>query len=52
LYIALGSLSELETQFLISKRLDYVNNTSEDSIIEIRRMLLSLIKKLKLRMTK
>ena len=52
LYIALGSLSELETQFLISKRLDYVNNTLEDPIIEIRRMLLSLIKKLKLRVTK
>lgn len=47
LYIALGSLSELETQFLISERLNYSNNPHEEIIIEIRKMLLSLIKKLK-----
>jgi four helix bundle protein len=47
LYISLGSLSELETQFLISNRLGYIKNYSEESITEIRKMLLSLIKKLK-----
>ena len=47
LYIALGSLSELETQFLISNRLEYLNDLLEDAITEIRKMLLSLIKSLK-----
>ena len=47
LYIALGSLSELETQLLISKRLEYLSDFLEDAIIEIRKMLLSLIKSLK-----
>ncbi len=47
LYIALGSLSELETQFLISNRLEYINDLLEDVITEIRKMLLSLIKSLK-----
>ena len=51
LYIALGSLSELETQCLISKNLEYVNdqnyNSINDAIQEIRRMLLGLIKHLK-----
>ena len=49
LYIALGSLSELETQFLISNRLGYLNELFEDTTIEIRKMLLSLIKSLKQR---
>jgi four helix bundle protein len=47
LYIALGSLSELETQILISTRLGYIHNYNDEGIIEIRKMLLSLIKKLK-----
>ena len=51
LYIALGSLSELETQCLIRKNLEYVNdqnyNSINDAIQEIRRMLLGLIKHLK-----
>ena len=47
LYIALGSLSELETQFLITIRLNYLSDFLDDKIIEIRKMLLSLIKKLK-----
>ena len=47
LYIALGSLSELETQFLISKRLEYISDILEESITEIRKMLLGLIKNLK-----
>ena len=47
LYIALGSLSELETQVLISNRLMYINDLLEETISEIRKMLLSLIKSLK-----
>ena len=47
LYISLCSLSELETQFLISKRLEYINDILEESIIEISKMLLGLIKNLK-----
>lgn len=49
LYIALGSLSELETQFEISIRLNYIPNEVEtnpifNKIIYIRRMLSKLIK--------
>jgi four helix bundle protein len=49
LYIALGSLSELETQFEISIRLNYVPSEIQtepifDKIIYIRRMLSKLIK--------
>ncbi|WP_456379343.1 four helix bundle protein [Lutibacter sp.] len=47
LYIALGSLSELETQFLIANRLGYLSELFEDNTTEIRKMLLSLIKTLK-----
>ncbi|MBU3820644.1 four helix bundle protein [Flavobacteriaceae bacterium XHP0103] len=46
LYIAIGSLSELETQFEISRRLNYTVNEKEISemIVYIRRMLSKLIK--------
>ena len=48
LYISLGSLSELETQIMISKRLNYLNDLSILTDIEkIRRMMLNLIKFLK-----
>jgi four helix bundle protein len=47
LYIALGSLSELEIQLLISNRLEYINDVLEDTITDIRKLLLSLIKSLK-----
>ena len=47
-YIALGSLAELETQLLIAERLKYYESTNIlDNVIEIRRMLLGLIKYLK-----
>ena len=47
-YIALGSLAELETQLLIAERLKYYESTDIlDNVIEIRRMLLGLIKYLK-----
>ena len=49
LHIALGSLSELETQIEISRRLNYITNEVEtqpifEKIIYIRRMLAKLIK--------
>ena len=49
LYIALGSLSELETQLLLSQRLGYLSDNKEifANVEQIRRMLLGLIKFLK-----
>ena len=51
LYIALGSLSELDTQLEIATRLKYINNEELinsifDRIIYIRRMISKLIKSL------
>ena len=52
-YIALGSLSELETQLLIAERLKYNQNIDIlDKVVEIRRMLLGLIKYLKSKQSK
>lgn len=44
LYIALGSLSEVETQYLIALRLKYVENNTdlENKISEVRRMILGM----------
>ncbi|NCP61557.1 MAG: four helix bundle protein [Flavobacteriales bacterium] len=49
LYIALGSLSEVETQLEISQRLDYINDIEEINkrIYFIRNMISNLIKSLK-----
>ena len=45
LYIALGSLSELETELIISKRVGYLmNETIFEQIVEIRKLLLGLIR--------
>lgn len=46
LYIALGSLSELETQLMIANRLEQLNNRLDEEITELRKMLIALIKKL------
>lgn len=46
LYIALGSLAELETQLIISKDIGYLDKLDID-LEEIRKMLLGLIKYLK-----
>ena len=46
LYIALGSISELETQCLISQRLDYYDYSCINDLLNIKRMLNSLIKSL------
>src|SRR5690606_4478207 len=51
LYIALGSLSELETQIDISRRLNFISeddyNNSLTKIFYIRKMLSGLIRSLK-----
>lgn len=46
LFIALGSLAELETQFIISEKLNFLiaDKIPDEQIIEIRKMLLGLIK--------
>jgi len=46
LYISLGSLSELETQIIISHNLRYIDDKSEliNYIVKIKQMLLGLIK--------
>jgi len=50
LYISLGSLSEAETQFLIAKRLGYINDEVIFSDLEsTRKMLLGLIKSLRIK---
>lgn len=48
LYIALGSLAEMETQLIICQRLNYISTFDKDQkrIIHIRRMLVNLIRKL------
>jgi four helix bundle protein len=50
LYISLGSLSELETQLIIAKEIEYIDaekfNALDDNLISIRKMLLGLIKSL------
>ena len=49
LYIALGSLAEVETQIEIAKRLGFLSDQTEleEKIIYIRRMMLKLIQSLK-----
>lgn len=49
LFIALGSLNEVETQLEISKRLDYLQDLEKinNDLIHIKRMLLKLIESLK-----
>jgi len=37
LYIALGSLSEVETQLIIAQRLRYISNYDEDLILQIKK---------------
>lgn len=50
LYISLGSLSEVETQLIISKNLEYIDKTTYDNlnhkVISIRKMITGLIKSL------
>ena len=50
LYICSGSCGELETQVIIARKLDYINQQQENALLEklnhIGRMISSLIKKL------
>jgi four helix bundle protein len=49
LYISLGSISEVETQLIIAQRLEYISDmdTVEEKMINIKKMILGLIKYLK-----
>jgi len=49
LYVALGSLSEVETQIIIAIELEYISNNEEISgnITKIRKLIVGLIKYLK-----
>ena len=47
LYVALGSLAELETQLIIAHRLHYISSFPGEMIEEIRKPLVGLIKALK-----
>lgn len=47
LYVALGSLAELETQLIIAQNLDYIQEVDHDSLSEIRKMINGLIYKLR-----
>jgi len=53
LYIALGSLSELETQFIIAQNLSYIDMQTLESIInnlnQIRAQLVGLLKYLEIK---
>ena len=50
LHVALGSLAEVDTQLIIAKELSYIpkenTSTAENLIIELRKMIHTLIKKL------
>jgi four helix bundle protein len=48
LYFSLGSLAEMETQFLLAQRLNYINDEIVlDSVVNVRRNLIALISALK-----
>lgn len=48
LYIALGSLAELETQLLLAKDLEYIkNSTIDEAVVKQRKMILGLLRYLK-----
>jgi four helix bundle protein len=44
LYVALGSVAELETQLLLAERLHFVPTAPTDNLGEIKKMLLGLIR--------
>ena len=46
LYVALGSISEIETQLIIAKNLGFIEETYENDINELKKMTLGLIKSL------
>ncbi|MEQ8169680.1 MAG: four helix bundle protein [Candidatus Eremiobacterota bacterium] len=46
LYVALGSLAEVETQIIISEKLNYIDNPKSllDKVLKVKQMILGLIK--------
>ena len=54
LHVALGSVSEVETQLIIAQRLDYLSDVKsiEEQIEAVRRLILGLIRYLRRRDTK
>lgn len=44
LYVALGSIAELETQLLLAERLKFISIAPIDNLSEIKKLLLGLIK--------
>ena len=44
LYVALGSIAELETQLILAERLKFISSVPLDDLSEIKKMLLGLIK--------
>ncbi len=46
LYISLGSISELETQLIISQNLEFIKNSTEiiDKVLKVKQVLYGLIK--------
>lgn len=54
LHVSLGSIAELETQIIISKELEYIENSEIilNNLILIRKLVLGLIKHYKIKETK
>lgn len=54
LHVALGSLSELETQLIIAKNLAYISNIENltEKLISVRKLIVGLIKYLRKKTTK
>lgn len=44
LYVALGSVAELETQLLLAERLKFVKKVPLDGLTEVKKLLLGLIR--------
>ena len=44
LYVALGSIAELETQLLLAERLEFIMKAPLDTLNDIKKLLLGLIK--------
>jgi len=49
LYVALGSIAELETQLILAERLKFIPVTPTEQLSEIKKLLLGLIKAKKIR---
>jgi len=52
LYIALGSIAELETQLILAQRLNFIDSIPLDILNEVKKLLIRLMKKIKVRSEK